>query len=152
MNPYVESTFADWRKNHRLAANASRQAAPLPLLGARVSPALAGTSSFGMSGVNAHALLETAEAQQTPEAEPLALSRQQHWALVPALYFAERAAPASSRRPGLCSFAVNLARAELAYLWDHQVTATCTDFGLALMLMWHLALFLVSFCAGCVLT
>lgn len=122
INPYVESTFADWRKAHHLAAIAGRQAAPLPLPGAAGSPSLAGTSSFGMSGVNAHALLEAASAAEQPsDAETPALHRQRHWALVPALYLAQSAAVGSSTRHSLCSFAASLARPELAYLWDHQV-------------------------------
>lgn len=122
INPYVESTFADWRKAHHLAANAGRQAAPLPLPGAADSPPLAGTSSFGMSGVNACALLEAASAAEQPsDAEIPALHRQRHWALVPALYFAQNGAVGGSTRHSLCSFAASLARPELAYLWDHQV-------------------------------
>lgn len=129
INPYVESTFADWRKAHALAANASRQGAPLPLLGPGDNSSLAGTSSFGMSGVNAHALLEAAsEVTQPPDAQQPVLRQQRHWALVPALYLAESAALAgSSTRPARCSFTTSLTSPELAYLGDHQVTRSCNE-------------------------
>ena len=125
MNPYVESTFADWVKGHRLAPNASRETAPLPLPAVQQ---LAGTSSFGMSGVNAHALFEAAPATDQDHGAGLAtLRRQRHWGLAPALYLADRALPGGGRggrqaRPAVvCSLLCNLSKPELAYLWHHQV-------------------------------
>ena len=46
INPYVANSFAGWAVPHRL-----------PIQPGPVAPANAGTSSFGMSGVNAHAII-----------------------------------------------------------------------------------------------
>lgn len=46
INPYVANSFAGWAVPHRL-----------PIQSAPAAPANAGTSSFGMSGVNAHAII-----------------------------------------------------------------------------------------------
>jgi acyl transferase domain-containing protein len=54
-NAYVEAALGDWGRQHALHAHVPRQLAPgqqCPL-----GSALAGSSSFGMSGVNAHMLL-----------------------------------------------------------------------------------------------
>lgn len=66
MNPFVGTTFGDWPRRHGLLASIPRQLAPAPL-----HQPLAGTSAFGMSGVNAHAIFEWTEAAQeglTPSA------------------------------------------------------------------------------------
>lgn len=52
-NTYVEAALADWQKRHARLAHVPRQLAP----GQQHSGGLAGSSSFGMSGVNAHVLL-----------------------------------------------------------------------------------------------
>jgi hypothetical protein len=122
----VESSFGDWQKAHRLAPNATREAAPLPLPSAQQ---LAGTSSFGMSGVNAHALFEAVSARpdggsssrQDHGAGLATLQRKRHWGLAPVYYLADRVLPAGGRQAGRCSSLVNLSKPELAYLWDHQV-------------------------------
>ena len=46
INPYVANSFAGWGLPHRL-----------PIQSAPAAPANAGASSFGMSGVNAHAII-----------------------------------------------------------------------------------------------
>ena len=55
-NAHVESALADWRRRHARLAHAPRQLAP----GQQRAGGLAGASSFGMSGVNAHMLLGAA--------------------------------------------------------------------------------------------
>lgn len=50
MNPYVANSFGGWAVPHRL-----------PIQGSPLEAASAGTSSFGMSGVNAHAIISPAE-------------------------------------------------------------------------------------------
>ena len=120
INPYVESTFSGWTKSHSLAASAPRTAAPLQLLG---PTQLAGTSSFGMSGVNAHALFEAeplggGAAHREHGAALAGLRRERHWGLAPVYYLAHRALPGRER----CSMLCNLARPELAFLWDHQAS------------------------------
>lgn len=118
VNPYVESAFADWRKAHRLAPNASREPGPLPLPGEHQ---LAGTSSFGMSGVNAHALFGMSQPPASLECGTpglVAMQRERHWDLSPALYLAARVLPSGSTR---CTFLIDLAQPDLAYLCDHQV-------------------------------
>ena len=60
MNPYVTAALGDWGKSARLRSRISLQAAAgnLEVCGSPSDvPAVVGTSSFGMSGVNAHALL-----------------------------------------------------------------------------------------------
>ena len=75
VNPYVEAALADWNARSSKAASVTRQLSPGTALQVRValplwlllillsdrqklqSGQLAGTSSFGMSGVNSHLLL-----------------------------------------------------------------------------------------------
>lgn len=60
LNPYVAAALGEWRAMRSLMAAVPRQPAACSGLG--LGPALAelsGTSSFGMSGVNAHALLSS---------------------------------------------------------------------------------------------
>ena len=48
-NPYVANSFGGWAVPHRL-----------PIQGGPAAASNAGTSSFGMSGINAHAIITTA--------------------------------------------------------------------------------------------
>lgn len=76
LNPYVASTFDEWGSmRHNTLPLVPREAAVLP------APAhcLAGTSAFGMSGVNAHALLATPYAGQGRDVAVLSWQRQRHW-------------------------------------------------------------------------
>lgn len=51
---YIESAVSDWLKIHKIIGAIPRQNAPLQ---AKATQHIAGTSSFGMSGINAHMLL-----------------------------------------------------------------------------------------------
>ena len=115
INPYVESPFEDWRQVHSLVASAPRVAMPL----VRV-PQCAGTSSFGMSGVNAHAVVESSLdiCDRVLSSSTPMLQRQRHWALAPAFQLAGTALQFGPR----CSFLVTVSRPALSFLHDHQVT------------------------------
>jgi acyl transferase domain-containing protein len=60
MNPYVEAAINDWRKQHHLLAKLPRARLPnmATIDGEKENlSCMGGTSSFGMSGINAHMLL-----------------------------------------------------------------------------------------------
>lgn len=65
MNPYVTAALGDWSKLARLQSRIPLQAAGGNLTARGGAATVAGTSSFGMSGVNAHALLCHPAARQT---------------------------------------------------------------------------------------
>ena len=80
LNPYVEAAFGDWGSRGGISAMVPRQLMPGPHLPAhdslhakdRHEDPTAGTSSFGMSGVNAHMIMTSPStphpATGTPEA------------------------------------------------------------------------------------
>jgi acyl transferase domain-containing protein len=59
VNPYVVTCLTEWRATARIRGGIPRQPGPRASVGAAATAAaaVAGTSSFGMSGVNAHALM-----------------------------------------------------------------------------------------------
>ncbi len=58
INPYVAAALSDWRRHCGLRASVPLQPGPaVAAASAEEGSAVAGTSSFGMSGVNAHALV-----------------------------------------------------------------------------------------------
>ena len=93
---------------------------------------MAGVSSFGMSGVNAHAVLSPAEPQQTMHSQPSLLwQRMRHWF-----------APAQHARLAECTvaagkvaMAARLGSASMAYLHDHQVQGRALCAGAAMFEM-----------------
>ena len=95
------------------------------------SPAAAGTSSFGMSGINAHAIfsapvaaLGTAESSLFTAESPSGLvwQRARHWP-APAAHRLLRSF-AREATGGTCVFSTDLSAPNLAYLHDHQVWAS----------------------------
>ena len=79
-----------------------------------------GTSSFGMSGVNAHAIFAP-PATGSAAGERVAgghFVRHQHWPVVTARHLL---GPARAGGRGQLVFACSLRSQELSYLWDHKV-------------------------------
>ena len=67
INPYVAAALSDWRRHSGLRASVPLQTGPaVAAASATEGLAVAGTSSFGMSGVNAHALVASASTAQLP--------------------------------------------------------------------------------------
>jgi hypothetical protein len=138
LNPYVGAALADWRARHGMAVCLPRQPAALATAGSSQggggSTQLAGTSSFGMSGVNAHAVLclppQAAGAMIATAAASVRLLWQQqyHWpapAPHPLLHSAA-VAPLGGGSGTLDDKAVRysfrLAAARCAFLLDHSVS------------------------------
>ena len=121
LNPYVASAVEDWQRRHSLLAALPRQQAPKPVTAAGSAAAIAGTSSFGMSGVNAHMLLSAVAAaggSAAAAAQPLPWQRQRHW-------------PAAATHPLLqlvrsveCTamFTCRFAASSSAFLRDHCIS------------------------------
>ena len=111
LNSYVEAALGDWGRMHSLGSHAPRAAGPSVRQGLA-----AGTSSFGMSGVNAHLL--TSAGQQQPHAEPaehsvLVWQRQRHWPVPPG-HAALVAAVLSTR--GSAAFEISISSPTLSFL------------------------------------
>lgn len=114
INPYVESAFQDWQ-NMQLCPNASRQAAPLVVAFHDV----AGTSSFGMSGVNAHALLEADIGSSRNQKQPWVFAKERLWCLTPAYLLATFVI--SNDNIPKCLFHTDTLKPMLAYLQHCRV-------------------------------
>ena len=120
-NAYVIAALEDWRKTAHLAAAVPLQAAAAQSPSG-VAGGLAGTSSFGMSGVNAHMIVAPAADGRRQNSSPVTLQlvRARYWCSAaphPLLHFA-----AVSSGEVLMQSA--LSAASLAYLLDHQVRST----------------------------
>jgi len=84
------------------------------------SAVAAGTSSFGMSGVNAHAIFASATTGSATGESVSAgqFVRHHHWPAVTARHLL---GPARAGGRGQLVFACTLRSQELSYLWDHKV-------------------------------
>lgn len=131
LNPYVASAVEDWRSRQGLVAALLRQLGPMPVASGRAGQ-LAGTSSFGMSGVNAHLLL-AAEGEAAHMDAPLGVvlpwQRQRHWP-APAphpllLNFSASLGGGKGTAPQV-AFSGSLGLARLALLQDHVACGTPT--------------------------
>ena len=77
VNPYVAAALSDWRRRCGLTAALPLQLAPRIAGGPAGEDILAATSSFGMSGVNAHAMVAAAPSPM-PAASTSTVSRLLH--------------------------------------------------------------------------
>lgn len=83
---------------------------------------MAGTSSFGMSGVNAHALLQPWWIPGNTEnpATHGGLLRLRHWALPPVFHFYDNVLQTRHQRRQQWVYYIDIRKPELSYLNDHQ--------------------------------
>lgn len=123
INPYVSAALADWQARLALMAAPSRQLAPAAHLITKVEQPLAGTSSFGMSGVNAHALVSSlATSGSAAAVTSLAWQPAAYWPSPrphPLLLFAAVQRPGATGR--VVQLAADLAAPGLSWLQDHSV-------------------------------
>jgi len=128
LNPYVLAALGEWGTRHARAAALPRQAAPWVTQGADpaglapgASPeALSGASAFGMSGVNAHALLAAAPAGAAARAGARchgpAWRRARFW---PGPLAHAGLAAAAAAAAAAVVFRMDLAAPALGFLRDH---------------------------------
>ena len=127
VNPYVAAALGDWHSRHSLPAVLPRQQAPMAAAAAAARRATSGTSSFGMTGVNAHMLLalpsQPGPVVLGPEAAAsLPWQRQRHWPL-PAPHPLLTFAAISSQQAGpAVTFSARLSTPAAVYLRDHYIS------------------------------
>lgn len=122
MNPYVGAALSGFGGSNGSGSSVAlpRQAAPSSSSSSGASP-VAGTSSFGMSGVNAHVLLSPAAGAPAPSegASGLPWELQRFWPVPQQhrlLQLPRLGGPGAVRFAGALS-----STAALGYLWDHTI-------------------------------
>ena len=114
-NAYVEAALQDWRKSSNACGAVQRQRAPSAVA---TSAHAAGSSSFGMSGINAHVILLPPKQHNGGNASRAAvLLKTWCWPAPPAHVLLQSIQPIS----GSLHFACSLQSARLAYLRDCKV-------------------------------
>ena len=124
VNSYVATSLEDWRKSACITARKPRQSSSgiLSVCGYHDgNNQLAGTSSFGMSGVNAHALMCPPICSQASQVlyHRQRLTHSRYWSSMLLHPMLQCAIPVSGQ---LLLVQCDLNNFKLAYLSDHQVT------------------------------
>ena len=121
INPYVQAALSDWGHKARNPAAVPRALSP-----GTSSAAIAGSSSFGMSGVNAHMLagydLLGSASSRSPQHPAAVWARGRAWPLPTSFALLSAANRCTA---GSVEFATYLAAPALAFLKDHQVCMAC---------------------------
>lgn len=136
LNPYVASALVEWQEKHLVNPNIPREERSW----SRSVGTLAGCSSFGMSGTNAHGLFSVAdsfthrtdhqttttstaiEVENSNSASSLLWHHSRYWPLAPSNHML--ASNYFDRSSGICKFLVPLASPQLAFLIDHIIQNT----------------------------
>ncbi len=129
LNPYVSAALGEWGVRHARTAALPRQAAPwvasdpAGLVPGASPEALSGASAFGMSGVNAHALLAAAPAAAAARLGArhcgLAWRRARFW---PCPIVHAGLAAAAAAAAAAIVFRMDLTAPALGFLRDHCVS------------------------------
>lgn len=116
MNPYVQAALQEWSKSQAVQAVVQRQSGPA------IASKAAGTSSFGMSGINAHAVLAPIQAPGVEEkGVEAAWRRTRCWPRPVAAAVLTSVTSLQSAAHFVC----DLHAARLAYLQDYQASLSC---------------------------
>lgn len=136
LNPYVASALTEWQEKHLVSPNIPREERSW----SRSVSTLAGCSSFGMSGTNAHGLFSvpdsfihrnmnqstatsaSIEIENSNSGSSLLWRHSRYWPLTPANHML--ASTIFDRSSGMCNYLVPLASPQLAFLIDHIIQNT----------------------------
>ncbi|KAL4457258.1 hypothetical protein ABPG75_012123 [Micractinium tetrahymenae] len=128
VNPYVTAALGEWRSRHSMAAAPSRQSGAAANLVQADAQLFAGTSSFGMSGVNAHALLSMPESDHGAAGSLAAAAAGGDTSWQPADFWPRPiphplllAANPSSSGGRMAECVAEVSAASLAWMHDHAV-------------------------------